>query len=227
MPALGESVTEGTVTRWLKRVGDTVDADEPLLEVSTDKVDTEIPSPLAGTLLEIVVGEDQTAEVGAPLAVIGSAEAATSQPTPSAPAPAVPQPPVAQQPTPPTPAQPAPPAEAPVPPSPSTQRWQPQPTVAPPAPEQTDGEYAVGDHPYVTPLVRKLAAQHGVDLNTITGTGVGGRIRKQDVEAAVEAAKAAAEAAKAAEQAAKAAPQAAVTAPSAPSVQRAATSARP
>jgi 2-oxoglutarate dehydrogenase E2 component (dihydrolipoamide succinyltransferase) len=99
--------------------------------------------------------------------------------------------------------------------------------VAPPAPEQTDGEYAVGDHPYVTPLVRKLAAQHGVDLNTITGTGVGGRIRKQDVEAAVEAAKAAAEAAKAAEHAAKAAPQAAVTAPSAPSVQRAATSARP
>src|SRR5438046_714462 len=89
MPALGESVTEGTVTRWLKQVGDTVDADEPLLEVSTDKVDTEIPSPAAGTLLEIRVGEDETAQVGAVLAVIGAAGgAASSAPADSAPAPA-------------------------------------------------------------------------------------------------------------------------------------------
>ncbi|MDT3398818.1 biotin/lipoyl-containing protein, partial [Streptomyces sp. B1866] len=93
LPALGESVTEGTVTRWLKAVGDSVEADEPLLEVSTDKVDTEIPSPTAGTLLEILVGEDETAEVGAKLAVIGAAGAApAAAPAPAAPAPA-PEPP--------------------------------------------------------------------------------------------------------------------------------------
>ena len=84
MPALGESVTEGTVTRWLKQVGDAVEADEPLLEVSTDKVDTEIPSPVAGTVLEIKVAEDETADVGADLAIIGAAGAAPAEPKPAA-----------------------------------------------------------------------------------------------------------------------------------------------
>ncbi|MFE6225573.1 biotin/lipoyl-containing protein, partial [Streptomyces sp. NPDC057854] len=102
LPALGESVTEGTVTRWLKSVGETVEADEPLLEVSTDKVDTEIPAPASGVLLEIVVGEDETAEVGAKLAVIGAAGAAPA--APAAPAPAAP----AAAPAPAAPAAPAP-----------------------------------------------------------------------------------------------------------------------
>jgi 2-oxoglutarate dehydrogenase E2 component (dihydrolipoamide succinyltransferase) len=157
LPALGESVTEGTVTRWLKQVGDTVAADEPLLEVSTDKVDTEIPSPAAGVLTEIRVAEDETVDVGAVLAVIGAPDAA-----PAAPAPA------------PTPA-PAAPAAAAAPPAPA-----PSAPSAAPAP--------AGDAVYVTPIVRKLANEKGVDLTTVTGTGVGGRIRKQDVLAAAAAA---------------------------------------
>src|SRR5690606_33902916 len=118
LPALGESVTEGTVTRWLKSVGDTVEADEPLLEVSTDKVDTEIPAPASGTLLEILVGEDETAEGGAKLAVIGAAGAAPAAPqAPAAPeAPAQPAPAPAPQPAAPAPApQPAAPAPVPAP----------------------------------------------------------------------------------------------------------------
>ncbi|MGA5593050.1 2-oxoglutarate dehydrogenase, E2 component, dihydrolipoamide succinyltransferase [Streptomyces cellulosae] len=195
LPALGESVTEGTVTRWLKSVGDTVEADEPLLEVSTDKVDTEIPAPASGTLLEIVVGEDETAEVGAKLAVIGEAgaapaaapaqeaPAAPAQPEP-APAPAAPAP--APQQAAPAPApQPAAPAPAPAP-APAAPAPQAPAAPAPAAAQATD------DGAYVTPLVRKLAAENGVDLSTVKGTGVGGRIRKQDVIAAAEAAKAAA-----------------------------------
>ncbi|MCH0565044.1 2-oxoglutarate dehydrogenase, E2 component, dihydrolipoamide succinyltransferase [Streptomyces sp. MUM 2J] len=177
LPALGESVTEGTVTRWLKSVGDSIEADEPLLEVSTDKVDTEIPAPASGVLLEIVVGEDETAEVGAKLAVIGAPGAA---PAPAAPAPA----PAAPAPAPAAPAQPAAAAPAPAPaPAPVT----PAPVTPAPAAAQPADEGA-----YVTPLVRKLAAENGVDLATVKGTGVGGRIRKQDVVAAAEAAKAAA-----------------------------------
>ncbi|WP_089101178.1 2-oxoglutarate dehydrogenase, E2 component, dihydrolipoamide succinyltransferase [Streptomyces hyaluromycini] len=190
LPALGESVTEGTVTRWLKSVGDSVEADEPLLEVSTDKVDTEIPAPTSGVLLEITVGEDETAEVGAKLAVIGAPGAAPAAPAPApvaaapAPAPAAPAPapaPVAPAPAPvaaaPAPAAPAP-APAPVAAAPVT------PAPSPAAP--------VDEGAYVTPLVRKLAAENGVDLGSVKGTGVGGRIRKQDVLAAAEAAKAAA-----------------------------------
>ncbi|MFI2262105.1 2-oxoglutarate dehydrogenase, E2 component, dihydrolipoamide succinyltransferase [Streptomyces tubercidicus] len=188
LPALGESVTEGTVTRWLKEVGEEVQADEPLLEVSTDKVDTEIPAPASGTLLEIVVGEDETAEVGAKLAVIGAAGAAPA----AAPAPAAPAPAAAPAPEP-TPA-PAPAAAAPAPaapaPAPAPAPAAPAPAAAPAAPAPAAGEGA-----YVTPLVRKLAAENGVDLATVKGTGVGGRIRKQDVIAAAEAAKAAAPAA--------------------------------
>ncbi|MCI3154656.1 2-oxoglutarate dehydrogenase, E2 component, dihydrolipoamide succinyltransferase [Streptomyces sp. GB4-14] len=197
LPALGESVTEGTVTRWLKSVGDTVEADEPLLEVSTDKVDTEIPAPASGTLLEIVVGEDETAEVGAKLAVIGEAGAApAAAPAQEAPAaPAQPEPAPAPEPTP-APAAQAPAAPAPqqAAPAPAPQQAAPAPAPQPaaPAPAPAPAAQATDDGAYVTPLVRKLAAENGVDLSTVKGTGVGGRIRKQDVLAAAEAAKAAA-----------------------------------
>ncbi|CAL9607171.1 MULTISPECIES: 2-oxoglutarate dehydrogenase, E2 component, dihydrolipoamide succinyltransferase [unclassified Streptomyces] len=196
LPALGESVTEGTVTRWLKSVGDSVEEDEPLLEVSTDKVDTEIPAPASGTLLEIVVGEDETAEVGAKLAVIGAAGAAPAA-APAAPAaPAQPEPtPAPAAPAAPAPAQaaPAPAAPAPqAPPAPAPQPAAPAPAPAPAAaPAAPAAAQPVDDGAYVTPLVRKLATENGVDLSTVKGTGVGGRIRKQDVIAAAEAAKAA------------------------------------
>ncbi|QCD55486.1 2-oxoglutarate dehydrogenase, E2 component, dihydrolipoamide succinyltransferase [Streptomyces hawaiiensis] len=202
LPALGESVTEGTVTRWLKSVGDSVEADEPLLEVSTDKVDTEIPAPTSGILLEIVVGEDETAEVGAKLAVIGEAGAAPA----AAPAQEAPAAPAQPEPTPaPAPQQAAPAQQAPAPQAPSAPAPQQQTTPAPdpvpaapapaPAPAQAPAAPAAAkpadDGAYVTPLVRKLAAENGVDLAGVKGTGVGGRIRKQDVVAAAEAAKAA------------------------------------
>ncbi|MFF8776415.1 2-oxoglutarate dehydrogenase, E2 component, dihydrolipoamide succinyltransferase [Streptomyces sp. NPDC015140] len=190
LPALGESVTEGTVTRWLKSVGDSVEADEPLLEVSTDKVDTEIPAPASGTLLEIVVGEDETAEVGAKLAVIGEAgaapAAAPAQEAPAQEAPAKPEPTPAPAPA---PAQAAPAPAPQAPPAPAPQPAAPAPAAAPAAPAAAQ---PADDGAYVTPLVRKLAAENGVDLSTVKGTGVGGRIRKQDVIAAAEAAKAAA-----------------------------------
>ncbi|AIV36892.1 2-oxoglutarate dehydrogenase, E2 component, dihydrolipoamide succinyltransferase [Streptomyces sp. CCM_MD2014] len=202
LPALGESVTEGTVTRWLKSVGDSVEADEPLLEVSTDKVDTEIPAPASGTLLEIVVGEDETAEVGAKLAVIGAAGAAPApaQEAPAAPAQPEPTPaPAAPAPAPaqaaPAPAAPAPAPQAPQAPAPQAPAPQPSAPAPAPAPAAAPAAPAaaqpVDDGAYVTPLVRKLAAENGVDLSTVKGTGVGGRIRKQDVVAAAEAAKAA------------------------------------
>ncbi|MCG5212207.1 2-oxoglutarate dehydrogenase, E2 component, dihydrolipoamide succinyltransferase [Streptosporangium sp. KLBMP 9127] len=197
MPQLGESVTEGTVTRWLKKEGERVEADEPLLEVSTDKVDTEIPSPSAGVLQRIVVAEDETVEVGAELAVIdqnGSAGAAApaEQPAPEPAAQPEPEPqpaPVSSIP------QPAPqPAQAPAPPPPPapapTPRQEPAPVSA--APAEPTPLPSTGDSPYVTPLVRKLATEHNVDLDALDGTGVGGRIRKQDV---LEAARAQREAA--------------------------------
>ncbi len=198
LPALGESVTEGTITRWLKQVGDSVETDEPLLEVSTDKVDTEIPSPTSGTLLEIKVGEDETVEVGAELAVIGSKDAAPAQQQ-SEPSPAEEQQKEQQEEPAQEPseeqeperedekeAQPEPAAEAPAQQAPKDDA--PQDEARQGAPE---GE---GSRSYVTPLVRKLAAQHDVDLSELTGSGVGGRIRKQDV---LEAAKAKEESAKA------------------------------
>ncbi|GAA2315511.1 2-oxoglutarate dehydrogenase, E2 component, dihydrolipoamide succinyltransferase [Streptomyces violaceusniger] len=200
LPALGESVTEGTVTRWLKEVGESVEADEPLLEVSTDKVDTEIPAPTAGTLLEILVGEDETAEVGAKLAVIGAAGAAPAAAPAEAPAAPAPAPEPVQEapapapaPAPQAPSAPAPQAVTPEPVAPEPTPAAPAPAPAPaatiPAPAAPEAEGA-----YVTPLVRKLAAENNVDLSTVKGTGVGGRIRKQDVIAAAEAAKAAAQA---------------------------------
>ncbi|MER6618202.1 2-oxoglutarate dehydrogenase, E2 component, dihydrolipoamide succinyltransferase [Streptomyces xantholiticus] len=185
LPALGESVTEGTVTRWLKEVGEEVTEDEPLLEVSTDKVDTEIPAPASGVLLEIVVAEDETAEVGAKLAVIGAKGAApAAAPAPAAPAPAPAPAAPAPAPAAPAPAPAAAPAPAPAAPAPAQAPAAPAAPVAPAAVEASDA--------YVTPLVRKLAAENGVDLGAVKGTGVGGRIRKQDVIAAAEAARAAA-----------------------------------
>jgi 2-oxoglutarate dehydrogenase E2 component (dihydrolipoamide succinyltransferase) len=172
MPALGESVSEGTVTRWLKAVGDQVSADEPLLEVSTDKVDTEIPAPTSGTLLSIDVAVDSTVPVGARLATIGSSSAApASTPAPVAPAPVAP-----------APAQAAPVAPKPVPAPPQT----PPPFVPTTlVPTTLIPKPSALDDSYVTPIVRKLAAEIGVDLSRVKGTGVGGRIRKEDVLAAV------------------------------------------
>jgi pyruvate dehydrogenase E2 component (dihydrolipoamide acetyltransferase) len=160
MPVLGESVTEGTVTRWLKQVGDTVEVDEPLVEVSTDKVDTEIPSPVAGTVLEIVVAQDETVAVGAALAAVGDREAGPSPATTDQSDQFV------------HPRRPAPSEREPI----------------SDIPERRVVSESDEDHsgaPYVTPLVRKLAIEHGIDLSTVQGTGVGGRIRKQDVLAAV------------------------------------------
>ncbi|GLZ10424.1 hypothetical protein Acsp04_06590 [Actinomadura sp. NBRC 104425] len=232
MPQLGESVTEGTVTRWLKKEGEHVETDEPLLEVSTDKVDTEIPSPASGVLVKITVAEDETVEVGAELAVIGDqAEAAAAPPAPEqpaaqeAPAPApeapAPQQPAPQQPAPPVapqqapppsawppPAAPAQPAQPPTPPQPTPAAQQPAAGTAPAEP--------AADAPYVTPLVRKLAAEHNVDLSTVKGTGVGGRIRKQDVLEAARAAQEAARQQAAAQAAPAAAPAAPAQAPAAP-----------
>ena len=165
MPALGESVSEGTVTRWLKSVGESVAVDEALLEVSTDKVDTEIPSPVAGTLLAIDVPVDTTVAVGARLGLIGVSGAAPAAPAPAAPAPApapAPSAPVAPQVVAPV----STPAPAPVAPVPAT----PAPVTQP-------------QDAYVTPIVRKLANELGINLATVRGTGIGGRIRKEDLQA--------------------------------------------
>lgn len=182
LPALGESVTEGTVTRWLKKVGDTVAVDEPLVEVSTDKVDTEIPSPFAGVVQQILVQEDETVAVGAVLAIVGEGAAA---PAPVADVPA----PVAAAPAEPAPV--APVVEAPVvaaPPAPVAAPVA-APVVAPvvTAPVVSApmvSEPSESDPNYVTPIVRKLANDMGVNLANVRGTGVGGRIRKEDVLAA-------------------------------------------
>jgi len=158
MPALGESVSEGTVTRWLKNIGDSVAVDEALLEVSTDKVDTEIPSPVAGTLLAIDVAVDTTVPVGARLGLIGTSGAApVAAPVAPKPAPVVAAPVVA-----------APVAVA-------TVVSAPAPVAAAPVTQPIDA--------YVTPLVRKLANELGVNLANVKGTGIGGRIRREDVEA--------------------------------------------
>jgi len=179
LPELGESVTEGTVTRWLKAVGDDVAVDEPLLEISTDKVDTEIPSPVAGTLQEILVQEDETVNVGAALARIGSGAAPAAKPEAPA-APAAEEKPAEQ----PAPAAEEKPAEQPAPAAEQKAAEQPAPAAAPAASSNDDVTY-------VTPLVRRLAQQQGVDLASVKGSGVGGRIRKEDVLKAAEAAKSA------------------------------------
>ncbi|MBA3339505.1 MAG: 2-oxoglutarate dehydrogenase, E2 component, dihydrolipoamide succinyltransferase [Geodermatophilaceae bacterium] len=219
MPALGESVTEGTVTRWLKAVGDTVQADEPLLEVSTDKVDTEIPAPTSGVLRSIAVAEDETVQVGAELAVIGSDDgsgdadpstpAAEQQSSGSAGTPAEPEAaepeavepeaaePEAAEPeaAEPEAAEPAPAPRADTQAASDAEPPSEAPAVAEPAPGSSQdqatggGSISANGGAYVTPLVRKLATEHKVDLGSITGTGVGGRIRKQDVLEAASGAK--------------------------------------
>ena len=233
LPALGESVTEGTVTRWLKKVGDRVEVDEPLLEVSTDKVDTEIPSPVAGVIEAILVQEDETVEVGTALVTInagsGSSDAPAEVPAAEAPAPqtpaaeaaiepvvapepivavalepdAAPEPEAAQEPAPvvEAPVAEAPVVEAPVAEAPVVEA----PVAEAPAPEMAEeptpatetlspvaeAQTATTEAPsrvnagYVTPIVRKLANERGVSLSALVGTGVGGRIRKQDVLDAV------------------------------------------
>ena len=176
LPVLGESVTEGTVSRWLKRVGESVAMDEPLVEISTDKVDTEIPSPVAGVLLEIRVQEDETANVGSVLAVVGDPAETEAAPEPA---------PVEIPTTPTTPitasaASGAAPATAP---SPTGLDITPSPKEPPSTGTHAIAE-PISEGPYVTPLVRKLADENGVDLANVQGSGVGGRIRKQDILAA-------------------------------------------
>ncbi len=172
MPELGESVTEGTITQWLKSVGDTVEVDEPLLEVSTDKVDTEIPSPVAGTLVEILADEDDTIEVGAVIARIGDENASASS-SDSKPEPKAEEKEEKKE---------EPKAEEDKKPEPKEEDKK---ETQQDSSLNTSAKVNNGDNvPYVTPLVRKLADKHGVDLNNVEGTGVGGRIRKQDVLAA-------------------------------------------
>ena len=196
LPALGESVTEGTVTRWLKQVGDDVAVDEPLLEVSTDKVDTEIPSPVAGKLLEIKVNEDETVEVGAELAVVGSGDAAAAESGEDKGAEQE-----EQQEAPAEDKQQEAPREEPEKAEPqqeqTEEKKEEEPAPEPPQAEEEPKQAAQAEETpqrdrsepstYVTPLVRKMAAEHDVDLSQVAGTGVGGRIRKQDVLDAAKA----------------------------------------
>ncbi len=206
MPALGESVTEGTVTRWLKSVGDTVEVDEPLLEVSTDKVDTEIPSPVAGTLLEIRVEEDSDAEVGSVLAIIGDESAAKAdKPAEDAPKSEKKAEPKAEEKSEPKDEQKDQPKDEDKAEAPKGEEKQ-DPSAPASAPKAADSVSGAAGTGYVTPLVRKMAADAGIDLSSVKGTGLGGRIRKQDVAEAIEAAKQASAAPAAAEQAAPSAP---------------------
>ena len=185
MPQMGESIFEGTITKWLKKPGDKVERDEPLFEISTDKVDAEIPSPSAGVLKEIKVGEGQTVPIQTVVAVIDGAGSAAAAPAP-APAKAA---------APPTPA-------AVAPPPPPASRPAPAPTAAAAAPAASAPQRTT-ERIHTSPLVRRMAAEHGIDLTTIPGTGAGGRISKQDIEAVIAAS-------------AAGAPPAAAPAPSAP-----------
>ncbi|MBT1017987.1 2-oxoglutarate dehydrogenase, E2 component, dihydrolipoamide succinyltransferase [Canibacter sp. lx-72] len=205
LPALGESVTEGTVTQWLKKVGDKVAVDEPLLEISTDKVDTEVPSPVAGVLEEILVAEDETVEVGAVLARVGDGSSQStrveSEPRVVASESTEPEETAAadSQETAPEPAsepKPAPepePKPAPAPaPEPATAKQEPQNAPAASAPASPAKPFASPHsaarlNGYVTPISRKLANELNVDLSTVKGTGVGGRIRKEDIRKAAAA----------------------------------------
>ena len=189
MPALGESVTEGTITRWLKAEGDDVAVDEPLLEVSTDKVDTEVPSPVAGKLTKILVQEDETVPVGAELAIVGGEAApSSSEAKQDAPAEAVDtqkQEAAVEEAE--AKSEKSEPAPAPEAPKQEEAKEEPKQDTASASPEQEKSTQVDNSGTYVTPLVRKLAAENNIDLSTITGTGVGGRIRKQDVLDAAKA----------------------------------------
>jgi len=175
MPQMGVSVSEGTITKWLKQEGEQIAADEPLLEISTDKVDTEVPSPGEGVVQQILVQEGETVDVGTKLAVIAPAGAEAPAPEP---------PPAAPEPEPPAPEPPPEPAaEAPAPPPPPP----PEPPAAPPEPAQaapvTDG---AGEKTFVSPVVARIASEHGVNVSQVSGTGRGGRVTKQDIMAFVE-----------------------------------------
>ncbi|HIW95832.1 MAG TPA: 2-oxoglutarate dehydrogenase, E2 component, dihydrolipoamide succinyltransferase [Candidatus Corynebacterium gallistercoris] len=165
MPELGESVTEGTITQWLKKVGDEVEVDEPLLEVSTDKVDTEIPSPVAGTLVEILAEEDETVDVGTVIARVGDADAASSDDSADSDKAEEAEEPKEEK---------------------KEDKSEDKSGKTEPAKDHASSKPSEGNLPYVTPLVRKLADKHNVDLSKVNGTGVGGRIRKQDVLAAAK-----------------------------------------
>ncbi len=170
MPQMGESIFEGTITKWLKKPGDKVERDEPLFEISTDKVDAEIPSPSAGVLKEIKVGEGQTVPIQTVVGVIDAAGSAAAAPAPAkaaAPLPAPAKSPAA--------AAPAPAAPRPAPPAPAA-----GPVAAAPA-----SSSSTGDRIHSSPLVRRLAKEHGIELSTVEGTGAGGRISKQDIEAVI------------------------------------------
>ena len=169
MPQMGESIFEGTITKWLKKPGDKVERDEPLFEISTDKVDAEIPSPSAGVLKEIKVGEGQTVPIQTIVGVIDAAGSAAPAPA-KAEAPAPAKAPAAAAPAPPPAARPAPSAAAPV---------SPQAVAAPSS--------GTGERIHSSPLVRRMAAEHGIDLSSVAGTGAGGRISKQDIEALIAA----------------------------------------
>jgi pyruvate dehydrogenase E2 component (dihydrolipoamide acetyltransferase) len=193
LPQLGETVTEGTITRWFKKVGDAVAADEPLFEVSTDKVDTEVPSPIAGTVLEIRAAEGDTVPVGAVLAVVGAADGApapAADPAP-APAPAAQPAPAAEAPAPPAPApvaEPTPPAAS----APAPAATAPAPAPAAAAQPSADPGAASGDNRLLSPVVRRLVAEHNLNPDHIPGTGPGGRITRDDVLAHIEGGNAAA-----------------------------------
>ena len=192
MPQMGVSVSEGTITKWLKQEGEQVAADEPLLEISTDKVDTEVPSPGEGVVQQILVQEGQTVDVGTKLAVIAppGAEAPAEAP---AEVPAAPEPEPEQAPAPQPPPEPAPVAEEPSAPAPPP----PQPPAAPPEPApDTDG---AGEKTFVSPVVARIASEHGVDVSQVSGTGRGGRVTKKDIMAFVESGEPAAAPAPAAE----------------------------
>jgi len=195
MPQLGETVTEGTITKWFKAVGDTVARDEPLFEVSTDKVDSEVPSPADGVLTAILVEEGDTVDVGVALAVIDgdgsapppAAPAGEATPAPSPPPPAASPPPLAALPDEPVPAAPSAPVSAspprpPAPPAPPAPASPP----APSAPTVAAPPGVVDQSKVLSPVVRRLLADHGLDPGSIPGTGLGGRITRADVEAVIE-----------------------------------------
>ena len=196
MPQMGESIAEGTITKWLKKVGERVERDEPLFEISTDKVDAEIPSPAAGTLTEVRFKEGETVEVNTVIAVLdgnpasATAEAPAKAEAPAPPAPAPPPPPPPQQAAPPPPPAPPPPVQAkpappPSPPSPAP----PPPPPAPPTAEKKDGSAATAEELRRTkssPLVRKIAQEHNVDISQLEGTGLSGRVTKNDILSYIE-----------------------------------------
>ena len=183
MPQMGESIAEGTITKWLKKVGDRVERDEPLFEISTDKVDAEIPSPAAGTLTEIRFNEGETVEVNIVVAVLDGDQAGAAAPAAPAPQPVEEKPAAAAPPPPPPPQQAAPPP--PQPPAPPVQTA----PAPPPAPPEEDGATASVEELRRTkssPLVRKIAQEHGVDISKLEGTGLSGRVTKNDILSFIE-----------------------------------------